>query len=485
MFCPMCGFDLGDQVLNYCKNCGNPLKEDISAQPIRQQIYAEQHRPKPNIRKRSRLLAILIPVLVLVLAAGIYLIFFSGLPGEKVDLKMQGKLFFEPFKKEYKEKDIESQNPTGYFYNIFTDGTIEIADFTIYKENLQIPQKIDGLLVTGIGNEAFAYCDHLSSVTIPDSVISLGNEAFYECGYLSTVEIPDSVMSIGNKAFWECSSLSKITIPESVKYIGSTVFYGCTVLKKAIVPYQLEYCGSQIFPDYTEIQDHAGQKRPLYAQKGDFMYTLLNQPYTGLVRYNGTDKKPHIPETIDEKQVIYLEDTFIFNQDITDVIIPNSVISVGYVTFFDCNYLERIIIPDSVTSIGDWTFTGCSMLKDIIIPDSVTNIGEMAFSDCTALERIVIPDSVTSISYWTFGGCTSLEEIIIPDSVTSIDKRAFYDCSSLREISIPESVKYIGEYSFLDCNSLEQIYFDGSRKQWQTLTEGVYLGTDAEVVFGK
>ena len=67
--------------------------------------------------------------------------------------------------------------------------------------------------------------------------------------------------------------------------------------------------------------------------------------------------------------------------------------------------MRNLVIPDSVTSIGDRAFSGCCSLESLVIPDSVTSIGDYAFSDSFSLESLVIPDSVTSIGNEAFRGC--------------------------------------------------------------------------------
>ena len=74
---------------------------------------------------------------------------------------------------------------------------------------------------------AFAYCDSLTSVTIPDSVTTIGEWAFADCDSLTSVTIPDSVTSIGYSAFEYCTSLTSVTIPDSVTSIGYSAFRFC------------------------------------------------------------------------------------------------------------------------------------------------------------------------------------------------------------------------------------------------------------------
>ena len=85
----------------------------------------------------------------------------------------------------------------------------------------QVTEYIIGELVQSIGNSAFAGCDGLSSVTIPNSVTFIGDYAFYGCDGLTSVTIPNSVTSIGENAFTGCSGLTSVTIGNSVTSIGS------------------------------------------------------------------------------------------------------------------------------------------------------------------------------------------------------------------------------------------------------------------------
>ena len=114
--------------------------------------------------------------------------------------------------------------------------------------------------------------------------------------------------------------------------------------------------------------------------------------------------------------------------------------------------ITKCVIPNSVTSIGYRVFWDCNSLKEIFIPNSVTNIGVKAFAYCESLKEITIPNSVTSIGYSAFSYCESLKEIIIPNIITCIDVDAFFDCNSLKEVIFKgktlEQVKQMKNYPF-------------------------------------
>ena len=82
-------------------------------------------------------------------------------------------------------------------------------------------------------------------------------------------------------------------------------------------------------------------------------------------------------------------------------------------------------IKEGIRIICDRAFDWCCSLSNIVIPDSVASIGKEAFDGCSSLNNIVIPNSVTNIGKGAFSGCISLTYIVIPDSVTDIGECAF------------------------------------------------------------
>ena len=94
---------------------------------------------------------------------------------------------------------------------------------------LIIPEKVNGHVVTAIGDEALWGVD-VKSITLPDTVKSIGRHAFRSCDKLETIRIPEGVTSIENSVFMDCISLKDVTIPSSVTAIGNRAFSGCLSL---------------------------------------------------------------------------------------------------------------------------------------------------------------------------------------------------------------------------------------------------------------
>jgi hypothetical protein len=158
---------------------------------------------------------------------------------------------------------------------------------------------------------------------------------------------------------------------------------------------------------------------------------------------------------------------YLNGKEINDLVIPDSVTSIGSNAFYSCTGLTSVTIPNSVTSIGYSAYSYCTSLNSISIPISVTEIREYAFSGCTNLNSIIIPDSVRNIAQGAFSFCTSLNSISIPDYVQDISREAFYKCTSLNSISIPNSVQDIGDNVFWGCARLKSIFVEEKNRYFK------------------
>ena len=187
---------------------------------------------------------------------------------------------------------------------------------------------------------------------------------------------------------------------------------------------------------------------------------------------------------------------FEYCDGLTSVTIPNSVTSIGQSAFDGCSGLTSVHISDIAAwcnidfadsysnplSYAHHLYLNGEEVKDLVIPNSVTSIGSEAFRDCSGLTSVTIPNSVTSIGYYAFAYCSGLTSVTIGNSVTSIGDCAFWDCSGLTSVTIGNSVTSIGEWAFRDCSELLDVYcyaenvpstysdaFDGSYPEYATL----------------
>ncbi len=355
--------------------------------------------------------------------------------------------------------------PLGEFtFTSLSNNRWEVTKYIGTRSTVVIPSEYEGGAVSSIGNAAFLGCTGLTSITIPDSVTSIGERAFWGCTGLTSVTIPDSVTSIGNFAFYGCTGLTSVIIPDSVTSIGGYAFSHCNRLTSVYISDIAAWCGI----DFGDSGANPLSCAPNLYLNGKLVTDLV------------------IPDSVTSIGSSAFEGC----SGLTSVTIPDSVTSIGSYAFYCCTGLTSVTIGNSATSIGIGVFAGCSGLTSITIPDSVTSIGWYAFSGCTSLTSVTIPDSVTSIGIDAFSGCTGLTSIVVEEgnpvyhsdgnclietasktlvvgcktsvipndgSVTSIGNEAFYDCDSLTSVTIPDSVTSIGNFAFYGCTGLTSI----------------------------
>ena len=155
---------------------------------------------------------------------------------------------------------------------------------------------------------------------------------------------------------------------------------------------------------------------------------------------------------------------------IGEVIIDESVTSIGEDAFKGAATLTSINIPNSVTSIGRAAFWGTN-LSTVVIPESVTSISAELFRTTKSLTSVTIPSAVTEIKNFAFDG-TGLTSITIPSTVTTIGMGAFKN-TNLISIIIPNSVNSIGQSAFENTINLKTATFQGSL---ESLTAGIFEG---------
>ena len=176
-------------------------------------------------------------------------------------------------------------------------------------------------------------------------------------------------------------------------------------------------------------------------------------------------------------KVTHIEALGFHECQVTKIVIPSSVTSIGDGAFYNCHTLTRINIPSNVTSIGIGVFGGCDALKDITIPSSVTNIGDHAFGGCGGLKDLTIPSSVTNIGDSAFYDCKNLDLVINnTEWNVTVGRDAFQGCKSVTweipdkestglqfEVSDTTAVVVKGDYSKLDSVFIpSKVKIDGS-----------------------
>lgn len=350
----------------------------------------------------------------------------------------------------------------------YVDGGVSIVDCDEGTTKLQIPDAMMGYPIVSIGDEAFANCTSLTSITIEAPITSVGTNAFANCTSLTAITLPDTVTSLGDAAFYGCSALTDVTLSENIAEMGLYCFAYCFELKEITMPAALKavpsYC---FFYDFAleNVKLNEGLERvDTLAFVGCYVLEELNIPASmtefAPLSVLACAKLKRITVADGNKAFYATEDGVLMNADCTELLlypsgneatvytVPDTVKTISYYAVSGAFYLEEVILPDSVTTIGEGAFSDSLALKRIQIPAGVTVIENSVFADCSALTDITIPEQITSIGEYAFFCCSSLTEIVIPEKVTSVGAYAFCGCSGVDEVNVPDTVTKIGDYAF-------------------------------------
>ena len=282
-----------------------------------------------------------------------------------------------------------------------------------------------GNSVTRIGSYAFEGCSGLKSITWNaknyPAFSSYSSSPFYSIRtQITEFIIGEDLTSIPKYMCYEMSNLKSVTIPNSVTSIGMSAFDGCSGLIKVIVPNIKNWC-SIGFGNSTA--------NPLY-----YAHHLYSDENTEITELIIPDDMTSIPNYV-----------FSGCSGLTSVTIPNSVSSIGNDAFYNCSGLKKVIVPNidikNWCSIKFGNLTANPLcyahhlysdenteITELVIPDGVTSIGYEALCGCSGLNSVTIPNSVTSIGSYAFFNCSGLTSVTIPNSVTNIGEDAFSGC---------------------------------------------------------
>lgn len=261
--------------------------------------------------------------------------------------------------------------------------------------------------------------DELTEVVLPSTVRFLGDFAFYFCMSLSSVtwdHIEESALTeIGENAFTSCTSLKSFPLPAGLSSIGESALAGCISLPAFTLD---ETCDSFAVVDGL----------------------LYNKAVTKLINCPagkaGTVTLPATVKTIESN-------AFYNCTQVTDVIMPEGLDSLGLAVFVGCSSLKTIKFPESVRVIGFGGFTGCTNLESIdVAPNNATY---------SSLDGILIENGNRLMAYPNKKGLT----YEVPDDLYVIE--SFACCwTDLQEVILPRFV-YMGNYSFAYCHDLVSV----------------------------
>lgn len=441
----------------------------------------------------------------------------------------------------------------------FNEGLTEIGEFAfsncISITEINIPSS-----VISIKKGAFAGCDSLTELRVND-----GNRYYsdkdgvlfedwilvqFPGGRSGTYDIPMNTFKIGAYAFAFCDGITNIRIPETVLDIRECAFDGCASLKSIDVS---EYSGSYRSADgvlftidmYSLIQYPSG-KEGEYTVPTDVKYicerAFAEASSLKAVTMNSVNEIGNSAfidcvslETVNisKETKTICDSAFRGCTSLETIKLPDTLLSVGSNCFRDCVSLKTIKLPMKLEDAESSSFMGCKSLESITVSVHNRNFcskdGVLYTADMTKLVKfpegktgvLYIPDSLTQIDVTGLmlsDGITSVTvedgnrnfsvignglystdgkelkycpsgysgKFTVAEGTEKIGNYAFASCSGITEIVIPDSVSYLGYgcissgcpvygYKIPGCTSLEKISFGNGLSNVDNAVIGITL----------
>ena len=230
--------------------------------------------------------------------------------------------------------------------------TVTIIKPSAFRDNPGIKSiRIPGS-VKEIGACAFTDCYFLTEVTLEPGLEIIGDHVFDVCSF-SQIEIPQTVKNIGVQAFSNNDFLTEVVIPEGVELVGSWAFVACKNLTSVTVPASVKTMGENPFssnPSLREIRIDPGNANYCAVENSVYskdMKVLYAAPGVGQDTY-----------TVNDSVTTIADAAFYGNKNLTRVIIPASVQSIGRVAFMYADKLATIVFYGDCPEFSKGIFYG-------------------------------------------------------------------------------------------------------------------------------
>lgn len=375
-----------------------------------------------------------------------------------------------------------------FYYNLLDDGTAELVGYIGSKNELIIPERLNGYELTKIDFYAFtnpldwSYAE-AETIYLPSTIREIDCGFAYTHSFLKNIfvdksnqnfadidgvlfnkdktellrfpgaraghySVPKSVITIGNAAFENCCRLESVYIPPNVKMLSSHAFSNCEKLSSVILSEGLEDMGyAQVFYCCDSLESIT------------LPSTLKNLAFT---------------------------QTFSYCKNLKEVILKEGLTSIGWYSFLGCENLKRLHIPSTVDWIDSGAFNGCYQLNEITVDENNTAyysengiLYNKERTEIVAVPKTIegifsVPDGIKSILYSAFADCNHLTEVIIPEGTETIGNCAFENCKNLIKVTLPRS---LGEITYNESNTTFGFYHYNKIAEFKVYG---YSGTIAE-----
>lgn len=244
---------------------------------------------------------------------------------------------------------------------------------------IEIPAKYNNLPIKAIGREAFKGKTGITSVVIPEGIEAIGFKAFEGCNSLTSITIADSVSTIEKAAFLDCTSLTEVKLPAGITVIDDALFQNCSSLASVSIPKSVTSISYYAFIECPALNYiNVDVSNHHYAVKNNCLIDLENN-----ILVVGM-KDATISESLGIESIAA---NAFHSRAIVNIVIPDTVKSIGSLAFYNCKNLESIEML-AVETIGDHAFANCALLRKVVLSSAVTDIAENAFASLPKLTNV-------------------------------------------------------------------------------------------------
>lgn len=304
-------------------------------------------------------------------------------------------------------------------------------------------------------DDGYKYASSLSSLNIPEGVITIGNYAFAGCS-LDSVTLPTTLESIGDEAFNSVLKngdagidFAKLT---KLAYIGENAFANCSAVTSANLASSVKKVGKYAFFKTGAMESFLEDARNSDTEKDDFW--IVGDGILLLCLVKSEQESVEIPsgvKVIGGGALAGWDSATIYdsNEGITDKYWYNA---------WNMDKVKKVVLPDTVETICDGAFLSASSLSEVNIPDSVQYIGEEAFKYCKKLSEIQLGEGIKEIDNgaFSYSGLYTINMELL--GIEKLGDELFVGCKSLVWVVFPAGLDNIGSNLLLNCTSLANVY---------------------------
>jgi hypothetical protein len=391
--------------------------------------------------------------------------------------------------------------------------------------SLLIPDYIEELPVAVIGIDS---CSNLigdiEEIVCPDTIVSIEQAVFRGNSLLEKIVFPKCVENFDSHWFMGAGKLKHLILPGGLKVLKSNIF-DMSELETLTIGASLEKIEPGTFTKSKLVSVEIDSDNPNFSTDGKAIYSKDHSCLVALA-------VPCDSYSVDNRCKLIDKKAFGSRLELRSVFASDNLERIEPFAFFGCG-ISEFECPDSLVSIGERSFFNCENLERISLGGSLQEIQGNAFSH-TKISSLNIPGTIRKIDFPVAEGCTltysgadatfriaenenglHLDEFGVlydkscsegPVLVKAIDENlrtycvapgtqkiandAFANKTKLEKVSFPISLREVGEGAFKGCSGLTTVDFNdglkiiGAEAFYESALKNVYIpGSLTEIGF--